>query len=225
VHTATLPCAPHPSPPSSIPPQIGRNPSAMLLSLSPLQEDEAGNTVELLHSDSESQGPGSGPGPPATSSAAKRDLKKASSARVYRISVCAGATLCASLYFKPSRSKVWDFELPIRLQGILSEKISFSEGACVCIVCCMQHIALMKYRGFDDKYSPFLYLHTSNDITIWSASIPHYSPFFPSLPTFLLVFNSESYGRRSTLPASAHVSHGRLRRQSGKHWHFLYVLL
>jgi hypothetical protein len=140
-----LPPLPHP--PSH--PPIGRNPSAMLLSLSPLQEDEAGNTIELLHSDSESQGPGSGPGPPATSSAAKRDLKKGSSARVYRISVCAGVTLCASLYFKPSKSKVWDFELPLRLQGILSEKMSFSEGACLCIVCCMQHVALMKYRGFD----------------------------------------------------------------------------
>ena len=129
-----------PYPPSY--PPTGRNPSAMLLSLSPLQEDEAGNTIELLHADSESQGPGSAPGPPATSSAAKRDLKKASSARVYRISLCAGATLCASLYFKPSRSKVWDFELPLRLQGISSEKMSFSEGAVlrVCWSVCLSSI-------------------------------------------------------------------------------------
>ena len=72
----------------------------MLLDLPALQEDDVGNSIELQESGS--------------------DVQSKKRKKTWKISIMMGATLSASLYYKPVKAAVHDFKFPLHLQGMPS---------------------------------------------------------------------------------------------------------
>ena len=86
----------------------GKHASAMMSDVPHLQEDEAGNILELIpHTNKDKE-----------KEKEKEREKDGNKKNVWCITIAAGSTLAASLYLKPSKAQLWDFILPLHLRGI-----------------------------------------------------------------------------------------------------------
>ena len=94
----------------------GKHASAMMSDVPNLQEDEAGNILELFpyakkEKDTERE---------------KGKERDGCQKNMWCITIAAGSTLAASLYLKPSKAQLWDFALPVQFRGVPTDNPLFS---------------------------------------------------------------------------------------------------